>query len=296
MKARVVIPLVSLLAFSVCKTAAQATFERMFTELKFEAAGWKLEMHPPRLHVLNGWFLQTKSGRAYFKSGIRIDTGYVVVTNDSLLTPLTINPLIDTLSISDGSLTSQWLIFGHAGSGVIAAPRSGQSLCLAPDYSNQIWYLDNTPTLGYANDFINAMGIVQGVLTDSSGSPVRNVRVSCRDRQEPTVYSDSMGRFTLTDYARVENLSFVHRAYPALLQSLQIWPESTVTLDLTLQGRSLADLFPLAIGNQWLYRFDYEFRDIGVITQYSDTGTVNLRIFDKVVAIDSVRWLVEGTG
>jgi hypothetical protein len=59
---------------------------------------------------------------------------------------------------------------------------------------------------------------------------------------------------------------------------------------------SLADVFPLSIGNQWVYNYDYEFRDIGVVTESSDTGTVTLRIISHIVAADSTRWLVQETG
>ncbi len=59
---------------------------------------------------------------------------------------------------------------------------------------------------------------------------------------------------------------------------------------------SLADVFPLSIGNQWVYNYDYEFRDVGVITEFSDTGTVSLRIIHNIVASDSTRWLVQEIG
>jgi hypothetical protein len=60
---------------------------------------------------------------------------------------------------------------------------------------------------------------------------------------------------------------------------------------------SLVDVFPLFIGNQWIYNYDYEYRDIGgVYDLYSDTGTVNIRIIDKIANIDSTRWFVEEIG
>ena len=59
---------------------------------------------------------------------------------------------------------------------------------------------------------------------------------------------------------------------------------------------SLVDVFPIRIGNQWTYNYDYEYRDEGVILQESDTGTVILKIFNNIVAIDSTRWFVQETG
>jgi hypothetical protein len=60
---------------------------------------------------------------------------------------------------------------------------------------------------------------------------------------------------------------------------------------------SLVDVFPLSIGNEWIYHYDYEFRDINGFYDYlSDTGTVSLRVFDKVVTADSIRWIVQQRG
>jgi Secretion system C-terminal sorting domain len=65
----------------------------------------------------------------------------------------------------------------------------------------------------------------------------------------------------------------------------------------TIGSDSLVDVFPLVIGRQWTYYYDYEYRDIGgVYDLYSDTGTVNIRIIDKVVAVDSTCWVVQETG
>ena len=62
---------------------------------------------------------------------------------------------------------------------------------------------------------------------------------------------------------------------------------------------SLVDVFPLSIGNQWTYLYQYEYEaDPGISPMYhwGDTGTVTLRIIDKVVSDDSTRWVVHETG
>ena len=61
---------------------------------------------------------------------------------------------------------------------------------------------------------------------------------------------------------------------------------------------SLVDVFPLRIGNQWTYNYDYEYRDDPGRSpeyQWSDTGMVNLRIINTIVTIDSTRWFVQET-
>lgn len=59
------------------------------------------------------------------------------------------------------------------------------------------------------------------------------------------------------------------------------------------QTDSLADVFPLAVGNQWAYR--YFANTIDALSEVSrfDTGNVVLRIVQQVVDTDSIRWRVE---
>ena len=67
-------------------------------------------------------------------------------------------------------------------------------------------------------------------------------------------------------------------------------------INLKTTDSSYVDVFPLAIGNQWIYKYDYEYRnDGGVISTFSDTGTVSLEVFDKVATIDSTRWILQAT-
>ena len=54
------------------------------------------------------------------------------------------------------------------------------------------------------------------------------------------------------------------------------------------------DVFPLAIGNQWIYNYFYGYEEPGgVVYSRYDTGTVHLQIINKIESIDSVRWLVQ---
>ena len=80
---------------------------------------------------------------------------------------------------------------------------------------------------------------------------------------------------------------------PALLVALKSYAGM-----LSAEPDSLVDVFPLGIGNQWTYAYDYEYRDVplmAVIYEQSDTGTVTMRVIDKLVTADSIRWLVEET-
>jgi len=60
---------------------------------------------------------------------------------------------------------------------------------------------------------------------------------------------------------------------------------------------SLADLFPLAIGNRWTYGYYWSVYTGSPTGEgsYRDTGTVMLQIVSKVVTTDSTQWLIRET-
>ena len=59
---------------------------------------------------------------------------------------------------------------------------------------------------------------------------------------------------------------------------------------------SLVDVFPLAIGNQWTYGYDYDWNDPpGAMYHLRDTGSVQLHVINLVTATDSNRWTVQET-
>jgi len=62
-------------------------------------------------------------------------------------------------------------------------------------------------------------------------------------------------------------------------------------------GDSLVDVFPLAVGNQWVYRYDYQYSDVNaVIDSYADTGTVTLDVVDCSRFLDSTNWVIRERG
>jgi len=55
---------------------------------------------------------------------------------------------------------------------------------------------------------------------------------------------------------------------------------------------SLSDIFPLAVGNQWTYRFQSAVFDEFPDVHYADTGIVTYLVTAVITASDSLRWLV----
>jgi len=173
-----------------------------FSELYFDSTGWQLELHishepsPGYVDTLDGWYLTTSSGKAYFKTGTLLK-GYTLITNDNLMNDLFINPLGDSLSIfmNDQDSPNQTIIFGNVPGAIIDAPIRGQSLCSG--------YFDNSPTLGFANDTLDACGKVSGVIKDSVGNIIRKAKIvysyygnSAYIEVYGFVYPDSLGQFS----------------------------------------------------------------------------------------------------
>jgi hypothetical protein len=239
----------ALLLSAVMLNKANPIVEGFFNELFFDSAGWRLEVHVQGTATLDGWYLKSRSGQAYFKNGIQLTGVYRVITPESLLSPLAINRLGDSITLHSPQSPRASLYFG---SGLmVAAPRDGQSMCLR-ESGSQFYYLDNTPTLGQPNDALNAMGIVRGHIADSLGQPIPGVLVSWGEPL-PLVYSDSAGNFSVTEYARRVSLSFTHAHFATRYVTVQIWPESTVVIGVTLdrivgvewRGVSTAPVFEL---------------------------------------------------
>jgi hypothetical protein len=56
------------------------------------------------------------------------------------------------------------------------------------------------------------------------------------------------------------------------------------------QTDTLLDVFPLAVGNLWTY--DYRTRDIEEDVTFSDSGSAYYTVLDRMITLDSTRWLV----
>jgi hypothetical protein len=196
---------------------------------------WILEMYASDpIGVLDGWHIRTNSGTAIFKNGIHLGggSGYLLITQDSLLSPLTIDPLGDSLVIqSSGGSFMGHLTFGDCPSSMICSPGPGQSICWR---GFDIYYLDNSPTLGSHNDSTNAMGTIAGVVADSLGRPVRQVLVTNSGWPNLSAYSDSCGRFELQGLASRCEVTFVHANCIARSATVQARPESTITVNMVL--------------------------------------------------------------
>lgn len=223
-----------------------------FNELQFTGNAWTLEMHASDLAgTLNGWYLQSNSGMAFFKNNIHVGNWYLLITQDSLLSSLSIDPLGDSLTIhSPGAGMMGHLTFGNCASALICSPRSGQSIS---SRGYDFYYLDNSPTLGQPNDSTNAMGTIRGFVIDSLGQPLPEVRASFFG-WPGFVYSDSSGRFDIRDYARRCDITLTHSNCTSRNVTIQIWPESTVSVTIVMDRLSTVGADPIAQSNFKLHQ------------------------------------------
>ncbi len=62
---------------------------------------------------------------------------------------------------------------------------------------------------------------------------------------------------------------------------------------------SLVEVFPIGVGYQWTYYYEYRYEDIpyqALQYLYLDTGRVDLRVIGSVPSQDSIRWIVQEVG
>lgn len=201
-------------------------------EFSIDSSGWKMELHCDHPWqdslMLDGWFLTSKTDTAYFKNGIYFNPAdYLAVTDDDLQSRLQIDPNGDDIylfRLQDGYVVFlDYISFGRDISIYpISTPKQGQSICR--ELNAEFFYIDNTPTFGYENDYSDITGYVEGYVKDVSGNPIEGVIVNSNSM------TDSKGYFKLMDYARVLDVYFNKDNYINKNIILQIWPDSTVTI------------------------------------------------------------------
>ena len=206
----------------------------VMNEVKIGSNNFTLEIiNNGMFATLDGCFLSTTTSTAYFKSGIPGDIDYLLITQDSLLTPLSLNPSGDMLSFhGPGMEYVETIIFGDSTNCTITAPMPLQSICL--DIYNGFYYLDKTPTLGAPNDYLNATGILEGYVTNLAGDTLQNVRIS-RKFGSP-IYTNSSGYFSIEEPAILEELVFHKTPYPDGYLRQQIWPDSVQTIHVVIES------------------------------------------------------------
>jgi hypothetical protein len=267
-----------------------------FNELAFTPNGWVLEIRHYEGMNMDGWCLISRLDTAYFKSSVTL-TEYCLITQDSLLSPLRIDPTGDSISICQLPGILETFVFGTFSEAVCMAPKTGQSICREWS-ADAYFYLDNTPTLGQQNDTINATGTVAGLVKDSEGLPLSDVFVwysTFPAGLDPNEYvlTDTAGYFNFSFTARKQMLIFEKNLYVLQDTILQMWPDSTVTMNITLVKGSIVEkiesqTFPkeFSIGEPYPNPFNPEMQMKYTIPNASnvtiDVFDINGKLVDKI--------------
>ncbi|RPI74334.1 MAG: T9SS C-terminal target domain-containing protein [Ignavibacteriales bacterium] len=212
--------------------------------------GWKLELHTysggGELFSLDGGYLTSSTDTAYFKEEISFYIeDYTVITNDSMQSDLDINPEGDIISIFFEENLTDRIYFGIPDPYAVPALLYGHSMNIY-HYSEGGWshigyYLDNSPTFGFENDTINANGNIEGFIKDSLNNPIEGVKViygyyDVYPGFPIFVVTNSEGYFILRDLSVLKNLEFKKEGYFAPDSSVQILPDSTVTIHIQMNA------------------------------------------------------------
>jgi hypothetical protein len=217
---------------------ANPILDGFINELLFNNGKWVMEIHSIA-PSLDGWVLGSRHGDAAFKPGIMLNGNYVLVTEDSMLSPLAIDSLGDSLSMHSPPGFVITLTYGNLPHHVVQAPAAGQSICLQEEES--FYYLDTTPTPGYRNDSDGAMACVEGLVRDSlTQLPLGNTGVWLQ--RFPPEHTDSVGHFRFNVYARVLDVVFSHTGYSPKTAHLDMLPGNTyeISIDMPPTGQGVA--------------------------------------------------------
>jgi hypothetical protein len=206
----------------------------VMNEIKFNSNGFILEIIDSGMFTnLDGCFLTSKTDTAYFKPGVPGNIDFFLITQDSLLSPLSINPAGDELSFHSPTMGYvETITFGDSNICNIGAPLASQSICLN-DFGGP-YYLDNTPTLGLPNDYTNATGTLEGFVTNLAGDTLSGVKIF-RKYGSP-VYTNSSGYFSFEELSIFEELLFHKTSYPDGYLWLQIWPDSIQMIHVIIEN------------------------------------------------------------
>lgn len=226
----------ALLNVIICVTVARANpiMPGYINELSFPSGSWSLEIHSYEAN-LDGWTLSSRSGTGAFKPGISLSGNYILVGPSALQSPLTIEPLGDTVGIRTQGGFTIVLRFGNETDAQVPTPKPGQSICLEEEES--FYYLDSSPTPGFHNDSAGAMGTIGGIVKDAStGIVLQGVRIW------HSVWlfdsTNSAGAFFFPEYARNVHLYFSHAGYDGKAMVVSLVPGADIYVDIDLDPLS----------------------------------------------------------
>ncbi len=229
---------------------------QLFSELYFDSTGWKLEIMGEWTDENDRIVIVSSTDSAITDTSVHLLGEYPVITSTDMETTLYINPTGDHLMIGILSKYGFYLYddFIYGEQSYIPAPLINQSLCL----NHHGFYLDNSPTIGSINDTDGSIGQIKGTVTDPYHVPIDGAVIEdVRDTFFPniSVITDSAGQFAFHLDSYYWAIEIKKNNYFSKIIHLQIWPDSTIELNIVLQPEPeyYQSYFPLQVGNIWIY-------------------------------------------
>ena len=214
------------------------------SEIYFEGDEWFIELVLWDFHSdLDNYRIVCSSDTAQFKPGIDItNLGWMIITQDSMLSPLSINKLGDFIEIEQEDNGSWWplgmpVYFGDIEYSGVNYPYEGQSIVntIIYDgyYDDYYWPVkENSPTLGSSFFQATTVGILAGRVLDQNLDPVGGIKIKyCNDdligQILQPIFTGDDGFFAHIMFARNYEISLMCGGTSLMDTSTFIEPDST---------------------------------------------------------------------
>jgi hypothetical protein len=208
------------------------------SEIYFEGSEWIVEAvaSPSQefpFAFLDSVIFETSSGQSYFKPGIELEDGQIIIiTKDSLITPLSINPEGDFINMKEYEYGTDYLLwelnwyqdikFGNYEGATCTSPFNGQSLVLQrfeleiPDWYTEVFYWlvkENNPTPGSNPFTCNSRDTVSGYIYDKLLNPVNSAELRYCAESELWGANPDLLPITTNENGYFENTAMFSKMY-----------------------------------------------------------------------------------
>ena len=206
----------------------------IINEIYFEGDDWTIELTNELTgdETLDNYWIYSSSGESWFNPGITFPiNGYVVITQDSLQSPLNIDTNGDIVEIMGWDFYDECR-FGDFPYSWINPTYVGQSIARM-NFREYKYFLtkDNNPTLGIHNDTTGTQGTFCGYVFDNQNNPIQGAEIRFYypyySDYFPTVTSDVTGYFLQRMFSLNYEISILVNGSVLLETPITIEPDST---------------------------------------------------------------------
>lgn len=239
------------------------------SEFGFDSNGnWIIELEYNNIWIENTYmpvdsiFISTSTGRSKLKN-LKFESyfGLMMVSNDSLLSNLTINPAGDSIQleyyyIQYGQTVkahAEPVIFGNFRNSTLNAPKTGESIASYPvfsdysPYNRSIYYegifsIDTSPDFGAANDSTGMCGTLKGNIYDQNNQLLTNSTLSFYTRGIFGITLSDDGSYSVRVFSyksRISQIFYNESSNRFIVDitpiDLDVKPDTVITADIHIQ-------------------------------------------------------------